>query len=77
MIGRGETTPRCSSNGCRGEAIWRVNWRNPRLHEADRVKVWLACDEHRHSLDGYLRSRGFPTLVTPYDQAAERVPDVA
>jgi len=77
VIGLGETTPQCSSSGCRAEAAWRVNWRNPRLHEDDRVKVWLACDEHRNSLEGYLSSRGFPTLVTTYLHAADRVPDLA
>jgi len=77
MIGLGETSTQCSASGCRGTAAWRVNWRNPRIHDADRVKVWLACDEHRENLEGYLSSRGFPTLVTPYSEAAERVPDPA
>ena len=77
MIGFGETDARCSSAGCSTAPTWRVNWRNPRIHDASRVKIWLACDEHRHSLDGYLSSRGFPTLVTPIDEAAELVPDRA
>jgi len=77
VIGFGETAVRCSASGCTADAAWRVNWRNPRIHDAARVKVWLACDDHRDSLDGYLSSRGFPTLVTAVDDAAELVPDRA
>ena len=77
MIGFGETTTRCSAAGCTGEAAWRINWRNPRIHTAERVKVWLACDAHRGHLTGYLASRGFPVLVTPVDVATESVPDSA
>lgn len=77
MIGFGETSTRCSSAGCTNEAQWRINWRNPRIHTAERVKVWLACDAHRGHLTGYLSSRGFPVLVTAADVAAESVPDIA
>lgn len=77
MIGFGETSVRCSASGCRAAAVWRVNWRNPRIHSADRVKVWLACDVHRSSLDDYLTTRGFPTLVTSLDDVPELVPDRA
>ncbi len=41
-----------------------MNWRNPRIHGPERVKVWLACDEHVEYLRGYLASRGFPVAVT-------------
>jgi len=77
MIGFGETTMRCSAAGCTGEAEWRINWRNPRIHTADRVKVWLSCDAHRPHLTGYLGSRGFPVVITPVDVAAASVPDIA
>jgi hypothetical protein len=66
--------PRCSAAGCAAPATWRVNWRNPRIHSADRVKVWLACDDHRETLSDYLSTRGFPVLVTAIDQPAELVP---
>ena len=42
-----------------------MNWRNPRIHGPERVKVWLACDEHRDWLRDYLASREFPVEVTP------------
>jgi len=64
----------CSSAGCASTASWRVNWRNPRIHLDDRVKVWLACDAHRETLADYLATRGFPVLVTTLDSPADRVP---
>ncbi len=53
-------TPVCSSRGCRSTAAWMLQWRNPRLHSADRVKRWAACDEHLETLRSFLTSRGFP-----------------
>lgn len=70
----GSDAPRCSSAGCGAPAAWRVNWRNPRIHAADRVKVWLACDAHRGTLGDYLATRGFPVVVTALDQPVEVVP---
>jgi hypothetical protein len=77
VIGFGEATIRCSSAGCVDLAVWRINWRNPRIHTAERVKVWLACTSHRDHLTGYLSSRGFPVLVTLVDVVPESVPDPA
>jgi len=77
VIGFGETATRCSSRGCTADAAWRVNWRNPRIHDADRVKVWLACDAHRDTLRDYLATRGFPVVVSAFDAPVERVPDGA
>lgn len=68
---------RCSSAGCTADAGWRVNWRNPRIHGPERVKVWLACDAHREQLGGYLATRGFPVVVTPLAEPVESVPDPA
>jgi hypothetical protein len=65
----------CSSAGCAADAAWRVNWRNPRIHTADRVKVWLACGEHRATLADYLGTRGFPVVVSALDAPVESVPD--
>ena len=67
----------CSAAGCSADAAWRVNWRNPRIHPADRVKVWLACDAHRGTLGDYLGTRGFPVIVTALDSPVELVPDPA
>lgn len=77
MIGFGDPGMRCSAAGCTDAARFRVNWRNPRIHGPERVKVWLACDVHRDSLATYLASRGFPVQVTGLDVALDRVADPA
>ncbi|WP_411698366.1 hypothetical protein [Conyzicola sp.] len=77
MIGGSTDELRCSRSGCRSEAVWNVNWRNPRIHPIDRVKVWLACDEHSEYLRDYLDTRGFPVAVTPLGVAVERVGDAS
>lgn len=64
----------CSRAGCRAVANWNVNWRNPRIHTVDRVKVWLACDEHVDYLRDYLASRDLPVVVTPLGELVESVP---
>jgi hypothetical protein len=54
------TGERCSRAGCTEGATTRIEWRNPRIHDASRTKVWLACDEHRDYLVGFLEARAFP-----------------
>lgn len=74
MIGSvGPATERCSRAGCTAAAAWNVNWRNPRIHSPDRVKIWLACAEHVDFLRDYLAARDFPVVVTPLGEAVERV----
>jgi hypothetical protein len=51
--------PRCSAKGCRLAATVELRWRNPSLHDATRIKRWLACDEHEQSLADFLDRRGF------------------
>ncbi|AYF99600.1 hypothetical protein D7I47_12785 [Protaetiibacter intestinalis] len=68
---------RCSAAGCTADATTRVNWRNPRIHGPERVKVWLACDAHRARLADYLATRGFPVQTTALDEELDRVPDRA
>jgi len=69
----GPTTAQCSRASCRAAATHNVNWRNPRIHDVDRVKVWLACDEHCGYLSDYLASRGMPVVVTDIGVIPERV----
>lgn len=74
MIGAlGPTIERCSRASCTDPARWNVNWRNPRIHSEDRVKVWLACDEHVAYLRDYLATRDFPVVVTRLGTRVERV----
>lgn len=65
----------CSRAGCRAEAAWRIQWRNPRIHAADRTKTWVACDEHRAYLRGFLEARSFPVTVTPLAPPPPDSPD--
>lgn len=62
-----DAPPTCSAKGCRAGAAWELRWNNPRLHEADRRKVWLACEEHRGSLGDFLGSRGFLRETVPFE----------
>jgi hypothetical protein len=60
----------CSRAACRAGATWQVVWRNPRIHSADRRKVWTACDEHVTFLRDYLATRDFPVEVVALDTEA-------
>jgi hypothetical protein len=58
-------SPVCSAKGCRRPAVWGLRWNNPKLHPPERRKVWTACDEHRESLENFLRLRGFLRDTVP------------
>lgn len=75
LAGEHPQEPICSRAGCTNEAAWNVNWRNPRIHGLERVKVWLACDEHREYLADYLGAREFPVQVTALSEKLERLAD--
>ena len=66
----------CSRASCGHAASWNINWRNPRIHPEDRVKIWLACDEHKEFLHDYLASRGFPVVVTELGVSIDHLPPV-
>lgn len=55
----GGDVPRCSAKGCRAVAVEDLKWRNPTLHDASRVKHWLACSDHGDGLADFLARRGF------------------
>jgi hypothetical protein len=57
----------CSARGCRRPAVWGLLWNNPKLHTAERRKVWLACQDHRADLESFLRSRGFLRSTVPVE----------
>jgi hypothetical protein len=68
MIGQAGPEGRsCSRAGCSSPAAFTVNWRNPKIHSADRVKVWLACGAHVDYLRDYLAARDFPVTVGTVD----------
>ncbi|GAA1479376.1 hypothetical protein GCM10009623_38220 [Nocardioides aestuarii] len=62
----------CSAKGCTADAVWALQWNNPKLHTPDRRKVWLACDEHRASLGDFLASRRFLREVVPAAEGEAR-----
>lgn len=53
----------CSRAGCGDEAEWAIQWRNPKIHTAERRKVWLACAAHLDTLREFLAARDFPLDV--------------
>lgn len=59
-----DAEPTCSRAGCRAPAQWRIDWRNPRIHAADRRKTWVACTDHVEDLRGFLAARDFPVEVS-------------
>jgi hypothetical protein len=63
--GSADGAPQCSARGCRELAAYDLSWRNPGLHEASRVKHWVACEQHRDTLADFLRRRGFLLGIDP------------
>lgn len=61
----------CSAKGCRATARHAVIWNNPKLHTAERRKVWLACDDHETSLADFVALRGFLIEVVPVEQLTD------
>jgi hypothetical protein len=55
----------CSAKGSRAHATWALRWNNPKLHDPERRKTWLACGEHKESLSQFLGVRGFLREVEP------------
>jgi hypothetical protein len=49
----------CSAKDCQQPAIVALRWNNPKIHEPDRRKTWLACRDHQESLTSFLGARGF------------------
>ncbi len=49
----------CSARGCQVDAHWDLLWNNPKIHQPQRRKIWLACDDHRESLSDFLGARSF------------------
>lgn len=64
----------CSRAGCGDAAAWAIEWRNPKIHAADRRKTWLACDEHREVLREFLAARDFPLEIRPVAELAGAAP---
>jgi hypothetical protein len=57
----------CSAKGCQAPAVHELRWNNPKLHTPERRKVWLACEQHRESLSGFLAARQFLREVVAHE----------
>jgi hypothetical protein len=68
----GEVVPNlvCSAKGCGADAVWALRWNNPKLHDPERRKTWLACEQHRDSLGDFLSMRGFLRETVPASSLA-------
>jgi hypothetical protein len=62
----------CSAKGCRADAAYGLMWNNPKLHAPDRLKTWLACEEHRVSLSYFLSVRGFLKDTVPVSELSDK-----
>lgn len=70
----GPQTPTCSRKGCTAQARWKILWNNPKIHDPQRRKIWLACQEHRSWLENFLRARMFWRSTEPMESSAGAVP---
>jgi hypothetical protein len=61
----------CSRAGCREASAWRIEWRNPKIHDETRRKIWLACDEHVDFLREFLAARDFPLSVVAHNGSTD------
>ncbi len=50
---------KCSRAGCLEDVKFLMKWRNPKLHDETREKVWGSCKDHREYFFEYLTVRGF------------------
>lgn len=55
----------CSAKACQQQARWALRWNNPKLHQPQRRKTWLACDDHRQHLAHFLTARSFLRETIP------------
>lgn len=61
MLGMsGPARAMCSKKDCDADASWSIIWRNPKIHDETREKVWLSCGEHEGFFLEYLEARNFP-----------------
>jgi hypothetical protein len=56
----------CSAKGCQAPAVYELRWNNPKLHTPERLKIWLACEDHSKSLSDFLAARKFLKEVAPH-----------
>ena len=50
------------------QRAWGLRWNNPKLHAPERRKTWLACADHRETLEAFLTVRGFLRETVPVSE---------
>jgi len=55
----------CSRKGCAEHATVHIVWRNPRIHDEHREKLWASCPGHEEFFVEYLSARNFPVTTRP------------
>lgn len=63
----------CSAKGCRVKAAYGLLWNNPKLHEPERRKTWLACETHADPLSDFLSKRGFLKDAVPVAELTDEM----
>ncbi len=63
----------CSAKGCRVGAAYGLLWNNPKLHQPERRKVWLACESHADPLSDFLSKRGFLKDALPVEELTDEM----
>lgn len=66
VINEAIENPVCSRAECKNPAEFKIEWRNPKIHDESRTKTWLACAEHKDYLSEYLSARNFPVTVLSF-----------
>lgn len=68
MLGEsGPESARCSKRGCLAGAKRQIIWRNPKIHDESKRKVWLSCGDHEEFFVQYLGARNFPVATDDFD----------
>lgn len=66
MLSQGPQEGACSARECTKQAERIIRWRNP-ANPRPRFKEWPACLEHVDYLANYMRYRGFPYEIIPWE----------
>jgi len=73
MLGmEGPERPMCSKRDCFDEASRSIVWRNPKIHDESRQKIWLSCGAHEEFFLSYLGARDFPVRSEAFTAGSER-----
>lgn len=65
LLGGSDLAVQCSRAGCVQVPVVKILWRNPKIHDESRTKIWLACQTHVDYLSEFLRARNFPVELLP------------